>query len=153
MKLTGRLLGLAAALAAIAALAGCGGSGTSKAGFAKKADAACAQINKAHPPPPLPKNLKEGAAQAGDEVQIRNELDSKLRGLDVPSAAKKDVDGYNASTKQIIAAIAQGQKDASGGNQAKYNADMQQVDRLAKDREKVAVKLGFKTCGRKNPAQ
>ena len=153
MTLKGRLLGLAAALAALAALAGCGSSGPSKADFVKKADALCAQTNKAHPPPAQPKSLKEGASQAGEEVGIRKDLDAKLRELDVPGDLKKDFDAYNAGTKQIIAAIGKAQGDAVKGDQAKYQVDLQQVDKIAISREKTAIRLGFKTCGRKNPAQ
>jgi hypothetical protein len=153
MTLKGRMLGLVAALAALALLAGCGSSGTSKAEFVKKADAACAQTNKAHPPPSQPKSLKEGAAQAAEEVTIRKDLDKKLRELEAPDGSKKDVDAYNGQTQQIIAAIGKAQAAAAKGDRAQYNVALQQVDKLAVDREKVAVKLGFKTCGRKNPVQ
>jgi soluble cytochrome b562 len=154
MKLTGRLIGLAAALAAIAALAGCGGgSGPSKAEFVKKADAICAQTNKAHPPPPQAKSLKALGQQAAEEVGIRKDLDAKLRALDVPDKAKEDFDAYNKGTERIITQIDKAAKDAAAGNEAKYNVDRAQVDQIAIARENTAVKLGFKTCGRKNPAQ
>jgi hypothetical protein len=153
MTLKGRMLGLVAVLAALAALAGCGSSGPSKTAFVKKADALCAQTNKAHPPPAPPKSLKEGAAQAAQEVAIRKDLDTKLRGLEVPDSSKKDFDAYNAATKQIIAAIGNAQAAAARGDRAQYNLALQQVDKLAIDREKLAIKLGFRTCGRKNPAQ
>jgi predicted small lipoprotein YifL len=153
MTLKRRMLGLVAALAALAALAGCGSSGPSKADFVKKADAACAQTNKAHPPPAQPKSLKEGATQAGEEVTIRKDLDKKLRDLDVPDDSKKDFDAYNGGTEKIIVAIGKAQAAAAKGDRAQYNLALQQVDKLAVDREKVAIKLGFKTCGRKNPAQ
>lgn len=154
MKLTGRLLGLAAALAAIAALAGCGGdSGPSKAEFVKKADAICAQTNKAHPPAAQAKSLKARGQQAAEEVGIRKDLDAKLGKLEVPDKLKKDFDSYNAGTQRIITQIDKAAKDAAAGNDAKYNVDLAQVDQIAIAREKTAVKLGFRTCGRKNPAQ
>ena len=61
------IAGFAAALAAGALLAACGSSGPSKKEFVKKADALCAQTNKAHPPKPNPKNSKEAAAQQAEE--------------------------------------------------------------------------------------
>ena len=153
MITSSRLLGLAAALAATAVLAGCGGSGPSKADFVKKADAICAQTNKAHPPPAEAKTLKERGAQAAEEVRIRNELDAKLRKLDVPDDLKKDFDSYNAATKQIIASIGKASGDAARGDNPAYTADLQQVEKVAIQRENTAKKLGFKVCGRQNPAQ
>jgi hypothetical protein len=142
------------ALAVAGLIAGCGGSsGPSKAEFVKKADAICAQTNKAHPPPAEAKTLKERGAQASEEVGIRKELDAKLRKLDVPDDLKKDFDDYNAATAKIIAAITKASGDAAQGSQPRYTADLQQVDKIAVARERTAVKLGFKTCGRKNPAQ
>jgi hypothetical protein len=153
MKLSSTMLGIAAALAAIVALAGCGSSGPSKADFVKKADALCAQTNKAHPPKPLPTNLKQAAAQAQEELGIRKELDSKLKGLDVPGGSKKDFAAYNSGTQKVIAAIAKSKATADKGDRTQYNLDSRQIDQAAIAREKTAIKLGFKTCGRRNPVQ
>ena len=143
-----------AAIAATAAVAGCGGSsGPSKAEFVKKADALCAQINKAHPPKPAPKNAKEAAAIWTEEGTIRRELDKKLRGLDVPDDAKSDFDAYNAGTQKILATIDSMAADAKANDEKKFTADQKQFDAEAAAREKAAIKLGFKTCGRKNPVQ
>jgi hypothetical protein len=148
-----RLGGLAAALAAGAVLAGCGSSGPSKADFVKKADALCAQVNRVHPPKPQPKNPKEAAAQQAEEVTIRRGLDTQLKALDVPGNSKSDFDVYNAGTQKIIAAIGRMRLDAHNNNQKQYNADSKVFEQAAAEREKSAIKLGFKTCGRKNPAQ
>jgi hypothetical protein len=153
MRSRSRIVGLMAALAAVAVLAGCGSSGPTKAEFAKKADALCAQINKAHPPNPNPKTPKEAAAQQAEEVTIRRDLDRKLKGLDVPGGAKSDFDAYNEGTTKIIAAIEKMRADAQGKNEKQYGADSKVFADAATEREKSAVKLGFKTCGRKNPAQ
>jgi hypothetical protein len=146
-----RLLGLAAALAAVAALAGCGDSGPSKAEFVRKADALCAQTNKAHPPKPAPKSPKDAAKQQAEEIVIRKDLDKKLRDLDVPDGSKKDFDAYNAGTEKIIASITRMKADAEKNAEGRFAADSQAFEKAATDREKIAVKLGFKTCGRKNP--
>jgi hypothetical protein len=149
-----RTFGVVASLAVVAVLAGCGGSsGTSKADFANKADAVCAATNKAHPPKPAPKNPKEAAAQQAEEISIRNELDRKLKALSAPSDAKSDSEAYNAGTQTILAAINKMKADAAKGDQKQYATDSAQFAKAAADREKVAVKLGFKTCGRSNPAQ
>jgi hypothetical protein len=153
MRFSSRLLGLAAALAAIAALAGCGDSGPTKQEFVKKADALCAQTNKAHPPKPAPKSSKEAAQQQAEEIGIRQDLDKKLRDLDVPDDSTKDFDAYNAGTKKIIGAITRMKADAAKNAEGKYAADSQAFEKAAADREKIAMKLGFKTCGRKNPVQ
>ena len=154
MTLSSRTLGAAAALAVTAALAaGCGDSGPSKAEFVKKADAACAQTNKAHPPPPQPKDAKEAAKQQAQEIEIREGLDKKLKALDVPDDLKKDFDAYNAGTEKIIAAIRKMKADADKNNEKKFGVDQQAFTKAAADREKSAVKLGFKTCGRRNPVQ
>jgi hypothetical protein len=148
-----RILGIAAALSAVAALAGCGSSGPSKADFVKKADALCAQTNKANPPKPQPKNAKEAAAQQAEEVTIRTDLDKKLKGLDVPDSEKQDFDAYNAQTRQVIAAIQRMKTDAEKNDEKAYTRDTQAFQTAATAREKTAIKLGFKTCGRKNPVQ
>jgi hypothetical protein len=149
-----RMLGGLAALAATAAVAGCGGdSGPTKAEFVKKADALCAQINKAHPPKPAPKNAKEAAAIWTEEGTIRRELDKKLRDLDVPDDAKSDFDAYNAGTEKILAAIDRMAAAAKRQDEKQFGVDQKTFDTAAAVREKSAIKLGFKTCGRKNPVQ
>jgi soluble cytochrome b562 len=154
MKLRGRLLALAAGLVALVAVVGCGGSsGPSKAEFVQKADAICAQTNKAHPPAAQAKSLKARGQQAAEEVTIRKDLDTKLRDLDVPDSLKKDFDAYNSGTERVISQIDKAAKAAAAGNEGQYNVNLAQVDQIAVAREKTAIKLGFKTCGRKNPAQ
>ena len=148
-----RTFALAGALGAAAVLGGCGSSGPSKAEFVKKADAACAQINKAHPPKPAPNNAKEAAAIWSEEGQIRRELDQKLRALAVPDSAKKDFTAYNSGTQRILAAIDRMTADAKANDQTKFNTDQRQFDIESAAREKAAIRLGFKTCGRKNPVQ
>ena len=153
MRTTSRGIGLAAALTAIAALGGCGSSGPSKADFDKKADAICAATNRAHPPKPNPKNAKAAAALQADEISIRTELDRKLKALKAPDSAKTDFDAYNAGTERIIAAITTMKNDALAGNQKKYGTDSQLFQTASSEREKIAIKLGFKTCGRRHPVQ
>jgi hypothetical protein len=148
------MLGMLAALTALVLVAGCGGSsGPSKAEFVKKADALCAQINKAHPPKPAPKNAKEAAAIWTEEGTIRRELDKKLNGLDVPDASKSAFDAYKAGTQKILAAIDRMAADAKANNEKKFDVDQKTFDAEAARREESAIKLGFKTCGRKNPVQ
>ena len=53
----------------------------------------------------------------------------------------------------IIAALTTMKTDATAGNEKKYSADQLVFQRASVDREKVAVKLGFKTCGRSHPAK
>jgi hypothetical protein len=147
------MLGLVAALAALAVLAGCGSSGSAKSDFAKKADALCAATNKANPPPKSsPRTAKEAAAQQAKEIQIRTQLDQKLKGLSVPSDAKADFDSYNAGTQTIVAAISKMKSDADANNRSAFAADSKAFDTASNEREKTAIKLGFKTCGRRNPA-
>ena len=154
MRLRSRTLGMLAAIAATAAVAGCGGSsGPSKAEFVKKADALCAQINKAHPPKPGAKTLRGAAPIWTEEGGIRRELDGKLRKLDIPDAAKSDFDAYNAGTVKILAAIDKMAADAKAGDEKKFGVDQKTFDTESTAREKPAIKLGFKTCGRKNPVQ
>jgi hypothetical protein len=147
------ILGLVTAVAAVAALAGCGSSGPSKAEFVKKADELCAATNRAHPPKPQPRNAKEAAAQQAEEIQIRVELDKELKGLEVPDSEKSAFGAYNAGTQQIIAALRRMQVDANAKNQKKFGLDAQALTKAQIDRERSAIKLGFKTCGRKNPVQ
>ena len=153
MRTTSRGIGLPTALTAVAVLGGCGSSGPSKADFVKKADAICTATNRVHPPKPNPKNAKEAAALQADEISIRTELERKLKALKVPDSAKSDFAAYNAGTDRIIAAITTMKNDALAGNQKKYGTDSQVFQTASSEREKVAIKLGFRTCGRRNPVQ
>ena len=110
-------------------------------------------MNKAHPPKPQPKNPKEAAAQQAEEIGIRQELDRKIKALDVPGDAKKDFATYNAGTQKIVAAIQRMKSDAEANKEKQYAADSKVFAEAATEREASAIKLGFKTCGRKNPAQ
>jgi hypothetical protein len=148
-----KLLGLAAALAASVALAACGGDDPTKAEFVKEADAACAQTNKAHPLPPAPKNLKESARQEAEETEIRKDLDQKLKDIDVPEESKDEFDAYNESTGKIIAALDRARAAAAKGDEAQHRVAYQGFERAAADREKTAIKLGFKVCGRQTPVE
>jgi predicted small lipoprotein YifL len=139
-------LGLAA-LAAAAALAGCGSSGPSKADFAKKADALCVATNKANPPKP------ETARNITNEIAIRTQLDQKLKALKVPDSEKGLFASYNADTERIIAELRTIGADLAASNKKKAAADSQVFSAASLSREQFAIKLGFKTCGRRNPAQ
>ena len=145
-------LGLVA-LGAVAVLAGCGSSGPSKAEFAKKADALCAATNRAHPPKPNPKNVKAAAAIQAEEISIRTQLDKQLKALKAPGSEKSEIAAYNAGTQRIIAAITTMKNDALAGDEKKYTTDSQAFQAASAAREKIAIKLGFKTCGRRNPVQ
>jgi hypothetical protein len=146
-----RTLGALTVLTAAAALAGCGGSGSSKADFVKKADTLCAQTNRAHPQK-TPKTAQQAVTIQAEEIAIRTELDRKLRALKPPDSAKSDFAAYNAGTRKVIAAIATLRNDAAAKDEKKYATDNAAFTSASVEREKSAVKLGFKTCGRKKPA-
>jgi len=142
-----------AALGAIVALVGCGSSGPSKADFAKKADAICVATNRAHPPKPNPKSPKAAAALQSEEISIRTQLDRQLKTLKVPDSEKSEFAAYNDGTQRIIAVITTMKNDALAGDEKKYTTDSQAFQAASAAREKIAIKLGFKTCGRRNPAK
>ena len=145
-------LGAVIAVAVAAALAGCGGgSGPSKAAFVKKADALCLQTNVVHPRKPQPKNAKDAAAQASEEITIRTGLDTKLRALDVPKDSKKDFDAYNAQTTVILGWIAREKADAQANAEKKYTQDVASFSKATAAREAIAKRLGFKVCSRTIP--
>ncbi|HEX8073451.1 MAG TPA: hypothetical protein VF545_00575 [Thermoleophilaceae bacterium] len=141
-----------AALAALVSLAGCGGdSGPSKAEFAKKADALCAKTNRDNPPKPAPNDAKAAAAQQAAEIQVRTELDRKLTALDAPEGLTGDLEAYHGETQKIIAVIGRMKAAADRGDEKLYGTQLRAFDAESVKREKIAVKLGFKVCGRKNP--
>jgi hypothetical protein len=143
--------GTVAGLSAVIAVAGCGGgSGPSKAGFAKKADALCAASNHGRPTT-APRNAKEAAQQAAVEISGRSALDAKLRKLDVPKDLKATFASYNAATTRIIGAFRLMNTAAQGDRQRDYAKYFKAEEAAAQSREGLAVKLGFKTCGRRLP--
>jgi hypothetical protein len=146
-----RRISIGALVAATAALAACGSSGPSKADFIKKADTECQKVNAAHPPTAAPKNAKEASAQQGQEIQIRTDLDKKLKSLKVADAVKDDFDTYKAQTTQIIAQVTKMKADADRNDEKTYTADQAGFSKLSAAREVTAKKIGFRVCGRKIP--
>ena len=96
-----RLVPAAVSLALVAAVAGCGSSGPSRAEFAKRADALCAQANKSAPQKP-PKTAKEAVRFTQQQIAGRVALDAKLRKLSVPDGERSDFSAYNARTATMI---------------------------------------------------
>jgi hypothetical protein len=143
-----RLLVLLAALAVV--VSGCG-SGPSRTEFVRKADALCTATNRAHPPKPRPRSGAQAAAQETEEIAVRRELDAKLKALEVPDSLRSDFDAYNEGTRRVIAAIEVMRADARSRDKRKFQFDSRGFERAATAREKVAIRIGFRVCGRQAP--
>jgi hypothetical protein len=131
------------AIAAVLGLTGCGDSAPSKSEFILKADALCAETNKANPQPPQPTTANEAATQAAREVRVRTALDKKLRDLKVPGEVKSDFASYNAQTVKLIALLRQQQAAAKANSESRFTALGQQFNTVAKARGATATKIGF----------
>lgn len=129
------------------ALAACGDSKPSRADFVLKADALCAQTNKANPQPPQPTTAQEAASQAAREVRVRSALDVKLRALKVPDEVKQEFESYNAQTVKLIALLRQQEAAAKANNESRFTSLGQQFNKIAQARGATATKIGFKVCG------
>jgi len=82
---------------------------------------------------------------------IRTQLDSKLKALKMPDSEKSAFASYNAGTQRIIAALRTIRTDLAANNKKQAAAASQQFGAASISREQSAIKLGFKTCGRRHP--
>ena len=71
----------------------------------------------------------------------------------MPDDAKADFAAYNAGTQRVVAAIRKMKADANRGRERQYGKDSARFEKQAAARERSAIRLGFKTCGRKNPVE
>ena len=153
MRLSKMTALLAVPLAALA-LGACGGEDPpSKADFVAEADGHCRATNRENPPKQPPANAKEAAVQAGQEVQIREELDRKLRELEAPDEVKGDFDAYNSKTTELIGILKAQKTAAEKDDEKRFTAETERFNKAATQRESIARRIGFKVCGLAQPAE
>jgi len=144
---TDRLLPTAVAFALAGAICGCGTSGPSRADFAKRADALCAQANRSAPKKP-PRTAKEAVRFTKAQIDDRTALDAKLRKLSVPDGERTNFSAYNARTATMMGILRQQNVAARRSDEGGYDRLQYRFATIATQREKLAIKLGFRVCGR-----
>ena len=148
-----RKRGAGLVLPVVAALVVTGCGGISNADFAKRADAVCAQSNRMAPEPLGPKaSFAEAARYAEQETQLLSSLDAKLRSLTVPEDLKGDMVTFNAGTERLIAIVRRRRSAAAARDVKRYQALVQKFGSVALGRERYAIRLGFRVCGRRRAA-
>jgi hypothetical protein len=148
-----RLRGAGGPLAVAATLAVAGCAGVSNAEFAKRADRVCSGANSSLAPAPLgPKaSFTEASRYAEQEIIYLSTVDAKLRSLTTPEDLKGDMVSFGADTQRLIRIVQRRRAAALARNVKRYQALVQQFGKVALDRERYGVRLGFRVCGRRRP--
>jgi hypothetical protein len=147
-----RLLATGCAIAAgTVLLAACGsksddgGKRLSQTAYISQADAQCTAVNKL--PQAKPANdAKAAAANANREAGIRKSLVDKLSKLQPPKSLDGTVTAYLGQTDAVITLYRKQAKDAPNFQQ--YLRDQFGIDELTARREKTALQVGYRVCGR-----
>ena len=136
-------------LAAVVVLVAAGCGGISNGDFARRADAICTQFNRTAPGPLGPKaSSADAVSYATRELQLRSGLDAKLRMLTVPEDLKGDFVAFNADTQQLIAIVRRRRAAAVANDVKRYQQLVRIFGTVALGRERSAIRLGFRVCGR-----
>ena len=146
-------------LAFLALAAGCGKSGVTKKGYAKKANAICARYTKKVNALQLGAPTKrEMLRLLGRTVQLVRRENAALRGLQAPSAERKDVSAMLGARDALADVFAQNENAIAdyalsaatgGGGAAKARARLQALLGPPQARAKrLTEKLGLGTCAR-----
>ena len=132
----------------LAAAAGCGdgdGDALSKSEFIAKADAIC---KKTEPPKQQVLNTAAQAkAFAQAQVDYREPIQAELSKLDPPDDAKADFDKFQADTQKAIDLFKQQVTAADKDQEKRYGELDRQITPLFNERDRLADKIGFKSCG------
>jgi hypothetical protein len=138
-----------AALAAVAlAAAGCGGGGDDKSGpdhdFIVKADRLCVDALRVGA---SPKNDAQAVELAAREARERRALQAKLEGIQAPGGLRDDYRDYIARSRALIVQLERMTATARSGRTADYSLAAMEFERIARAREAVADRIGFRRCG------
>ena len=147
-----RLIPIAVSAVAIAASgAGCGGSGKTQvtaAGLVQKGDQICrteqAKFDRIQSVPLG--NASDAADQTKALVQVAEEANSQLGGLEPPEALRGPLDAYLSARDRAVDQMKRGQDAAENQDSSAYAAAQAAVVQTAPARRKLARALGLKSC-------
>lgn len=121
--------------------------------FPAQADAICEQVNRENPPPTEPpRNAQDAIALEADEIEVRQDLDSRLQELQPPADLQATFDDYNEQTAEIINLGEEARQAAEDNDEDQYGETQQQRLEAQQSREQTAEELGFEVCGRQTEA-
>jgi hypothetical protein len=133
--------------------AGCGGGGDSNktlsySEFGTKADEVCKTANAdiKQISSKLNGDPANDAPILGQLIPKLKEADSNFKELKPPDELKADFDKFNSITEQQIAVTEKAKPLAESGDQAGYQAQIQQLQSLGSQSDENASKLGAKSC-------
>lgn len=150
-----------AAVALCVVVAGCGGDdGPSKQDYAKRADAICADLNRAL----APLNQEAANVQRGsNEAQVFNDLArvtqrsvdvsepflAKLDALETPGDDRDDLKSWIADGRRQLTLLTDLSKALAARDQAKIVRVSEQVDELTTRAARFAASYGMSRCAQR----
>jgi hypothetical protein len=133
--------------------AGCGGGGDSNkqlsySEFGQKADEVCKSANAdiKQISSKLNGDPANDAPILGQLIPKLKDADSKFKELKPPDELKADFDEFNSITEQQITVTEKAKSLAESGDQAGYQAQIQQLQALGSKSDENASKVGAKAC-------
>jgi hypothetical protein len=135
------------------AFAGCGGGGDSNkklsySEFGPKAGEICTSANAGIKPisSKLNGDPANDAPLLGQLIPKLKDANDKMKALKAPDELKADFDKFNSITDEQIGVTEKAKSLAESGDQAGYQAQVQQLQSLGSESDVQASKLGAKAC-------
>ena len=139
--------GAAILTVALVTAAGCGDDdgGLSKSEFVAKADAVC---EKTEPPEQNPlKTAAQAKKAAQAQVDYRQPVQAELSKLDPPDEVKANFDKFQGATQKSIQLFKQEVAAADKDQEERYGQLDRQINVLFRELDRLADRIGFKSCG------
>ena len=143
---------LALLAVAVVVAAGCGEDKPAKAEFIQKADSAC---KKREPPESrTPQNRKQAQEVTEEQLEYRRQAlaDFEEAADPPPDGLEKDLDAYKAKSREVIDIFERQLTAAKQNKEREFGELGQQLDKVFRDRQQIANRIGLKVCGQPTAA-
>jgi hypothetical protein len=153
VRVTRRIVPLAAAFLALAA--GCGGDGGGNGGgepltaaeLREQADAICAEYNQRVQDVPEPEGVDDLPQYIDEVLPIIEEGQDELRELEPPEELEADWDRAMSLNERNISFIREPRDAAEENDEERAQQLFQQLDETETESDQIARDLGLKECG------
>ncbi len=125
-----------------------GGGGLSRAEYAQKADAVCADYNKKLNALPRPTSQKELDAFVGKAVPLVDEARGKLADLKPPKDEEGTAKAWNQANSDVLHALEKLRDAAKAKDRPKMQAALREGNTANQHANDLARTLGMKACAK-----